>query len=39
LATLTRWPLSVTLADLAWGSFATAVAAVAGRRCARWLLL
>jgi uncharacterized membrane protein len=38
LATLTRWPLSVTLADLAWGAFVTAVTAVAGRGYARWLL-
>jgi uncharacterized membrane protein len=38
LATLTRWPLSVTLADLAWGVFVTGVTAVAGRGYARWLL-
>jgi len=38
LATLARWPLSVTVADLAWGAFATAAAAVAGRGFARWLL-
>jgi uncharacterized membrane protein len=38
LATLTRWPLSVTLADLAWGAFVTGVTAVAGRGYARWLL-
>ncbi len=38
LATLMRWPLSVTLADLAWGAFATAVAAAAGHGYARWLL-
>ena len=38
LATLVRWPLSVTLADLAWGAFATGVAAAAGHGYARWLL-
>ena len=38
LATLARWPLSVTLADLAWGAFATAAAAVAGRGFVRLLL-
>lgn len=38
LATLAGWPLSVTLADLAWGAFATAAAAVAGRGFVRWLL-
>jgi uncharacterized membrane protein len=38
LATLTRWPLSVTLADLAWGAFVTGVTAAAGRGYARWLL-
>jgi uncharacterized membrane protein len=38
LATLVRWPISVTLADLAWGAFATAIAAAAGRGYARWLL-
>lgn len=30
MATLKVWPLKVTLIDLAWGSFATAVAATAG---------
>jgi uncharacterized membrane protein len=38
LATLTRWPLSVTLADLAWGAFVTGVTAAAGQGYARWLL-
>jgi uncharacterized membrane protein len=38
LATLTRWPLSVTLADLAWGAFVTGITAAAGRGFARWLL-
>jgi len=38
LATLTRWPISVTLADLAWGAFVTGLTAVAGRGYARWLL-
>jgi uncharacterized membrane protein len=38
LATLDRWPIIVTVADLTWGAFATALAATAGRVCARWLL-
>lgn len=38
LATLTRWPLSVTITDLAWGVFVTGVTAAAGRGYARWLL-
>jgi uncharacterized membrane protein len=38
LATLARWPLAVTIADLAWGAFVTGVAAAAGRSYARWLL-
>ena len=38
LATLTRWPLSVTLADLAWGAVVTGVTAIAGRGYACWLL-
>jgi len=38
LATLTRWPLSVTLADLTWGAFITGATAAAGRGYARWLL-
>jgi uncharacterized membrane protein len=31
LATLKAWPWTVTLADMAWGSFASALAAGAGR--------
>lgn len=38
LATLKGWPMSVTLADLVWGAFVTAVAAGAGRAYLRWLL-
>ncbi len=38
LATLTRWSLSVTLADLAWGAFVTGITAAASRGYARWLL-
>jgi uncharacterized membrane protein len=30
LATLKNWPLSLALADMAWGSFVTALAASAG---------
>jgi uncharacterized membrane protein len=38
LATLTRWPVSVTLTDLLWGAFVTGIVAAAGRGYARWLL-
>ena len=34
-ATLARWPLHVTLIDIAWGAFATATAAAAGVWAAR----
>jgi uncharacterized membrane protein len=34
-ATMRDWPLAITLADLAWGSFLTAVAAIAGFLAAR----
>ncbi len=34
-ATLTGWPWHITLADLAWGSSATALAALLGWRAAR----
>ncbi|MEO7056440.1 MAG: DUF2177 family protein [Caldimonas sp.] len=36
-ATLRDWPWRVTLADLCWGSFATAAAAAAGCRLTAWL--
>lgn len=36
-AVLKDWPWHVTLADLAWGSFVTAVAAAAGAAVAPWL--
>jgi uncharacterized membrane protein len=35
-ATLKVWSTAVTLADMAWGGFATALAAVAGRAALRW---
>lgn len=36
-ATLVRWPITVTIADITWGSFATAVAAgVATAAVRRW---
>jgi uncharacterized membrane protein len=38
LATLQRWPLNVTLIDLAWGAFLTAATAAAGWTYGRWLL-
>lgn len=34
-ATLSRWPVIVTLSDLAWGSFLTALSALAGYHAAR----
>lgn len=36
LATLRGWPLSVTLADLAWGTVLTALAAASGAAMALW---
>ena len=36
LATLRNWPVSVTLADLVWGTLLTAVAASAGSAAALW---
>jgi len=38
LATLLRWPVRVTLLDLAWGTLLTAATAAAGWAWARWLL-
>jgi uncharacterized membrane protein len=38
LATLARWPLGVTLADLAWGAIVTGATAAAGWAYARWLV-
>ncbi|MBS0537547.1 MAG: DUF2177 family protein [Proteobacteria bacterium] len=35
LATLRGWPFAVSLVDLAWGTFATAVASIAGYLAAR----
>jgi uncharacterized membrane protein len=35
-ATLKVWPTFITLMDLAWGTFLTATAAVAGTLVARW---
>lgn len=37
LATLRDWPVTVTLVDVAWGTFASAVAAMAGRVAMRRL--
>lgn len=36
-ATLKVWSTSITLADIAWGSFVTAVAATAGYFAFRWI--
>ncbi len=38
LATLHRWPLGVTVADLAWGAAVTGATAAAASAYARWLL-
>ena len=38
LATLARWPVTVTAVDLVWGTAVTAAAAVSGLFAARWLL-
>jgi uncharacterized membrane protein len=35
-ATLRDWPLRVTIADLCWGTFATAVASALGSRVTAW---
>lgn len=37
-AVLKDWPWHVTLADLAWGSFVTAMAAAGGAAAGQWLL-
>jgi uncharacterized membrane protein len=36
-ATLTRWSTTLTLADMAWGTFLSTVVAVGGYFGARWL--
>jgi uncharacterized membrane protein len=36
LATLRDWPLGVSLLDVAWGTFVSAVAAAAGRAALAW---
>lgn len=37
LATLANWSLTVTVADMAWGTFVTGVSATAGYLVARWV--
>lgn len=37
-ATLTRWSTTITLADMAWGTFLATVAALAGYFGSRWLV-
>jgi uncharacterized membrane protein len=37
LATLRDWPLRVTLVDIAWGGFASAMGAGAGALAGRWM--
>lgn len=38
LATVARWPVQVTVVDMAWGTVLTAATALAGGLAARWLL-
>ncbi len=38
LATLSRWPLNVVIVDIAWGTFVTALASVAGYMALRAFL-
>ncbi len=38
LATIARWPVTVTVADLVWGTAVTAASAACGLLAARWLL-
>jgi uncharacterized membrane protein len=38
LATLSRWPVTVTVVDMVWGAVLTGLTAAAGLRIARWLL-
>jgi len=37
-ATLRGWPVSITIADLCWGTFLTGTAASVGFIAARWIL-
>ncbi|WP_425992562.1 DUF2177 family protein [Brevundimonas sp. TWP2-3-2] len=37
-ATLTRWSMTITLVDMAWGTFLASTAAVAGYFGSRWLV-
>ena len=37
-ATLTRWSTTITLADMAWGTFLATTAALAGYFGSRWLV-
>jgi uncharacterized membrane protein len=39
LATLTRWPLDLTLIDLAWGTVVTSLVSTAGYVVAGWIKL
>ncbi|WP_428152349.1 DUF2177 family protein [Brevundimonas sp.] len=36
-ATLTRWSMTITLADMAWGTFLATTAALAGYFGSRWI--
>ena len=38
LATLRNWPLGVSLLDMGWGTFVSAVAAAAGRGALAWAM-
>ncbi len=37
LATLRAWPLSLSLIDIAWGAFASSVAAAGGKAALNWV--
>ncbi|MBA3581995.1 MAG: DUF2177 family protein [Gammaproteobacteria bacterium] len=36
LATLKNWPISLTVVDIAWGTFVSGISAVAGRSAWEW---
>ena len=38
LATLARWPVTLTVLDMAWGAALSALVAAAGKGAMRWLL-
>ncbi len=38
LATLKRWPVALSLIDMAWGTLVTALSAVAGKAVLDWII-